>query len=104
MRASCSPARSVWPTAWEVSWAARATEPMFWAISLLPRAASATPRPISLAVAVVLEMSLIWSMTPPIWPADSGGAGEALVVGVPRQREYRKGASSAGRFAAWGWA
>ena len=59
---------------------------MFWAISPLPLAASATLRLISLVVAVcsstalaiVLEMSLIWLMTPLIcWMAST-----ALLVSV----------------------
>ena len=59
--------------------AAWATPVMFWAISLLPLAASATLRLISLVVAVcsstalaiVFWMSLIWLMILPIWPMAS---------------------------------
>ena len=59
--------------------AAWATPVMFWAISVLPRAASATLRLISLVVAVcsstalamVFWMSLIWLMIVPIWPMAS---------------------------------
>ena len=56
-------------------WAAWATPVMFWAISLLPLAASAMLRLISSVVAVcsstalamVFWMSLIWLMILPIW-------------------------------------
>ena len=69
--------------------AAWATPVMFWAISLLPLAASATLRQISLVVAVcsstalamVFWMSLIWLMILPIW---RDGLDRALGVALDR--------------------